>query len=92
MKNNTGEAILILGIIYFLTTLELSWWKIVLLLILMGIALGTWSMHAGSKDQKELLKCSVQKIRLEIELMKAQTRFYVAQGAMIVRKLKFQRK
>ncbi|MBA7670675.1 hypothetical protein ES703_78821 [subsurface metagenome] len=88
MKNNTGEAILILGIIYFLTTLKLRWWQTLLLCILIGLALLTWSMHFGEKEQKDLLKYSVIKIKLEIELMKAQTQFYVARGAAFLRGLK----
>ena len=88
MKNNTGEAILILGIIYFIINFRMRWWQILLLFILMGIALATWSMNVGSKDQKELLKYSVVKIKLQIELMKAQTSFYIAQGAAIMRNLK----
>lgn len=87
MKNNTGEAILILGIIYFIST-GLKWWQTLILCILGGIALFTWSMNIVPKEQKELLKYSVQKIKLEIELMKAQTRFYVVQGAAIMRNLK----
>ena len=86
MKHNTGEAILILGCIYFFTIIE--GWKQWLLLLPLGLAFFTWSMHNGAKEQKELLKYSVEKIKLEIELMKAQTRFYVAQGAMIMRNLK----
>ncbi len=88
MKNNIGEAILILGIIYFLATLELSWWKILLLILLIGLALVTWSINRVPKEQKELLTFSVVKLKLEIELMKAQTKFYVAQGLAIVRNLK----
>ncbi len=88
MKNNTGEAILILGIIYFIINFRMRWWQILLLFILMGIALATWSMNVGSKDQKELLKYSVVKIKLQIELMKAQTSFYIAQGAAIMRNIK----
>ena len=87
MKHNTGEAILILGCIYFIST-GLKWWQILLLCILIGFALGTWSINRVDKEQKELLTYSVQKIKLEIELMKAQTRFYVAQGAAIMRNLK----
>lgn len=86
MKNNIGEAILILGCIYLFTIID-SWARW-LLLILIGMALFTWSMNVRDKDQKELLKYSVVKIKLEIELMKAQTRFYVAQGAAIMRNLK----
>lgn len=86
MKHNTGEAILILGCIYFFTIID--GWKKWLLLIPLLLAGFTWSMHTGAKEQKELLKYSVEKIKLEIELMKAQTRFYVAQGAAIMRNLK----
>lgn len=88
MKNNTGEAILILGIIYVILNFRMTWWQILILCILGAIALFTWSMHTGAKEQTELLKYSVTKIKLEIELMKAQTRFYVAQGAAIMRRLK----
>ena len=86
MKHNTGEAILILGAIYLFTIIE--GWMQWLLLIPVGLAFFTWSMHTGAKEQKELLKHSVEKIKLEIQLMKAQTQFYVAQGAMIMRNLK----
>lgn len=86
MKNNVGEAIMFLGCTYLIITLE-DWgrWLLLLPIFLAGF---TWSMHFGEKDQKELLKYSVEKIKLEIQLMKAQTRFYVAQGAAIMRGLK----
>ena len=86
MKNNTGEAILILGAIYLFTIIE--GWPKWLLLVLVGIAVGTWSMNFGEREQEELLRYSVEKIKLEIELMKAQTAFYIAQGAAIMRNLR----
>ena len=86
MKHNTGEAILILGTIYLFTIID--GWKKWLLLIPLGLAFFTWSQHTMVEEQKELLKYSVQKIKLEIELMKAQTQFYIAQGAAIMRGLK----
>ncbi len=86
MKHNTGEAILILGAIYLFTTMEgLARW---LLFILVGIALFTWSMNTGAKEQKELMKTTTHKLKLEIQLIAAQTKFYVAQGAAILRNLK----
>ncbi len=86
MKNNTGEAILFLGCTYLMITLE-GWgrWFLLIPILLAGF---TWSMHTGTKEQTELLKYSVEKIKLEIELMKAQTQFYVARGAAIMRSLK----
>ena len=86
MKNNVGEAIMFLGCTYLIITLE-DWgrWFLLIPILLAGF---TWSMHTGTKEQKDLLKYSVEKIKLEIELMKAQTRFYVAQGAAIMRNLK----
>ena len=86
MKNNTGEAILILGAIYLFTIID-GWTKW-LLLVLIAMALATWSINIGDGEQKEFLKLSVEKIRLEIELMKAQTAFYIAQGAAIMRNLR----
>ena len=83
MKNNVGEAILILGAIYFFTIIE-GWtrWLLLIPIFLAGI---TWSITTGAKEQKELLKFSVEKIKLEIELMKAQTKLYVAQGLAILK-------
>ena len=89
MKNNTGEAILILGVIYLSTIIE--GWEKWLLLFPALLAGFTWSIHIGTKEQKELLKYSVEKIKLEIELMKAQTQFYIARGAALLRGLKQQR-
>jgi hypothetical protein len=86
MKNNVGEAILILGCIYFFTIIE--GWARWLLLILILAGFWTWSTHFGEKEQKDLLKYSVEKIKVEIQLMKAQTQFYVARGAAIMRNLK----
>ncbi len=86
MKHNTGEAILILGAIYLFTITE--GWPRYLLFILVGLGLGTWGKHALVDEQKELMKTSLVKLKLEIELMKAQTSFYIAQGAAIMRNLK----
>ncbi len=88
MKHNTGEAILILGAIYLFTITE--GWTRYLLFILVGIALGTWSVQTGAKEQKELIKTTTHKLKLEIQLIAAQTKFYVAQGLAIMRNLKGQ--
>ncbi len=86
MKHNTGEAILFLGCVYLLTIID-GWekWFLLIPIFLTGY---TWSKDYFSEDQKELLKVSLQKLKLEIELMKAQTKFYVIQGAAIMRGLR----
>ena len=86
MKHNTGEAILILGAISFFMIIE--GWSKWLLFLLVGLGIGTWSKHALFEERKELMKTSLVKLKLEIELMKAQTSFYIAQGAQIMRGLK----
>ena len=86
MKHNTGEAILILGAIYLFTILD-SWAKW-LLLILVGLALATWSYNSHPKEVDELLKLQVEKLKLEINLMKVQAQFYVARGAALMRGIK----
>ena len=88
MKHNTGEAILILGAIYLMTIIE-GWGKW-FLLILCFMAGFTWSRNTGSDEQKELIKTTTHKLKLEIQLIAAQTQFYVAQGAAIMRNLKKQ--
>ncbi len=92
MKNNIGEAILIIGAIYLITIME--GWTRYLLFFFVGVALATWSYTSSSKerdkDQEELLKVTIHKMKLEIQLMAAQTQFYVAQGAAIMKGLKRQ--
>ena len=85
MKNNTGEAILFLGATYLLITLE-GWekWFLLIPILLAGF---TWSMNNGAKEQEELIKTTTHKLKLEIQLIAAQTRFYIAQGAAIMRNL-----
>ncbi len=86
MKHNTGEAILILGSIYFFTIID--HWARWLLFILVGFAGWTWSKNVFFPEQHELLKVSLTKLKLEIELMKAQTQFYIARGAALLKGLK----
>ena len=85
MKNNTGEAILILGSIYFFTIIE--GWSKWILFFLIGLAIFTWSYHSKSKYFDEVIELQMIKLRLDIEFMKAQTRFYVARGAAILKGL-----
>lgn len=86
MKHNTGEAILILGSIYLFTIIE--GWTRWLLFLLVGLGIWTWGKHALVDEQKELMNQSLIKLKLEIELMKAQTSFYVARGAAIMSKIR----
>jgi len=86
MKNNIGEAILILGSIYFFTIME--GWIRMFLIIPLFMAFFTWSKITGEEEQKELIKTTTHKLKLEIQLIAAQTQFYVAQGAAIMRNLK----
>ena len=88
MKHNTGEAILILGAIYLFTIIE-GWTKW-LLLVLIGLGLITWSTIVKPKNEQILMDLQIEKMRLEIDLMKAQVKMYVARGAEIVSRLKKQ--
>jgi len=86
MKNNIGEAILILGCIYFFTIIE--GWSKWLLLILIGLALSTWGFYKTNKYEDEVTNLQIRKLRLDIALMDARAKFYVARGAAIMRRLK----
>lgn len=88
MKNNIGEAILILGCIYMIIYNNIPWYGLIGLFSLIILAALTWGHHYNPKEGLENLKLTNEKLRLEIELMKAQTQFYIAQGAAIMRRLK----
>ena len=85
MKNNTGEAILILGSIYLFIIAE--GWARWLLFLFVGLGIATWGKHALVQEAEELTKLTTQKLKIEIELMKAQVKMYVAQGLAIVRRM-----
>jgi len=88
MKNNIGEALLILGGIYALIFISIPWWGKIGIIIMIGLAIYTWEQIIHPKELIENLRLNNLKTRLEIELMKAQTQWYVAQGAMIMRGLR----
>jgi len=88
MKNNIGEAILILGILYLFVMQPIKWWYTIAgAIVLIMIAVATWEFIPG-KEVKEYYKKLKEKTELEIQLMKAQTQWYVAQGAMIMKQLR----
>jgi len=88
MKNNIGEAILILGSIYFIFNYHPRWYGLIGIFILIILAMFTWGHYSNTKEISENIKLVNSKLKLEIELMKAQTQFYIAQGAAIMRGLR----
>jgi len=86
MKNNIGEAILILGLIAVIITQHLKWYSWIAIVFLFLLTIATWEFISG-KEVKEYYKKLKEKTGLEIQLMKAQTQWYVAQGAMIMKQL-----
>jgi len=79
MKTNIGEALLILGCIYFILNSGIRWWGILGLIILIGFALATWEFVHYPKELKDLTIANLDNVRVRTELMKAQIKFYVAQ-------------
>lgn len=90
MKNNIGEAILLLGCVYFLISNEFRWYGILGIFFLILLAIASWGYHHNPKEAIENMKLTNEKLRLEIQLMKAQTQWYIAQGAAIMRGLRRQ--
>lgn len=88
MKNNIGEAFLILGGLYFLYNYANSWYSVLGTLFLIFLAIASWGYHHNPKEGIENMKLTNEKLRLEIQLMKAQTSFYIAQGAAIMKKVR----
>lgn len=79
-KNNTGEAILLLGLIYF----ALNYWYVmgewgqVIIVVLGIVALSSWSEHRfyfSEKKRKEMIEAEYQ---AKLELTKAKTEYYRA--------------
>ena len=71
MKTNIGEAIIILGSIYLILNNDLRWWWICGLIFLIIAAISTWEKVYHPDEFLELTRLQIQKIKLEIELMKA---------------------
>jgi hypothetical protein len=79
MKTNIGEAILILGCLFFIVNYPLKWWVNLGMLVLIGFALATWEFVHHPKELKDLTMANLENVRVRTELMKAQIKFYVAQ-------------
>ncbi|MEK0335837.1 MAG: hypothetical protein QQN41_00170 [Nitrosopumilus sp.] len=86
MKTNIGEAILILGSIYFILNFRMRWWGTLGLLILVGFALATWEFVHHPKELKELVKAQIEEIRTRTNMMKVQAKLFVAQTVYWMKK------
>ena len=62
---NVGNAILILGCLYFGYTYGFEWWLTSLILL----SVGTWAYHGFTKERKKMFKA-------QIEMLQAKSEYY----------------
>ena len=79
MKTNIGEAILILGSVYFILSYEISWYECIGLILLIGLSVFSWEKVYHPKELKDLVLAQIDEIRTRTDMMKVQAKLFIAQ-------------
>ncbi len=78
-KSNLGEAILILGCIYFIITYDIGFWSTLGIILLIILAVCTWEIRYHSKEEKRFNELNVEETKARTEMQKAQRALLLAQ-------------
>lgn len=86
MKTNIGEAVLILGSMYFILNYD-KWWGIdCVFVILIALAIFSWEKVYHPKELKELVLAQIEEIKTRTDMMKVQAKLFVAQTVFYMKR------